>query len=79
MLKKRFVRFDEVLAQLPSWGPDTDRDVARYIEGVRNVVRANLYWSFHSERYFGSRHKEVSETHIIKVLSKPSYLNHAVC
>lgn len=34
------------LAELPSWGKKVDREVQRYVQGVKNVVMANLNWRF---------------------------------
>ena len=32
------------LAGLPSWGEDVDAEVQRYVQGVMDVVLANLNW-----------------------------------
>lgn len=32
------------LADLPSWGEDVDAQVQTYIEGLQNVVLANIHW-----------------------------------
>ena len=74
MLDERYHAFDTVIASLPSWGEAIDNDVQTYVEGVRNVVRANLNWSFRTERYFGKRKDEVKSTCLIEVLRDPMYL-----
>lgn len=33
-----------VLADLPQWGETIDSQVQKYIQGVQNVVLANLNW-----------------------------------
>ncbi|KAJ7116265.1 terpenoid synthase [Mycena crocata] len=44
---------------LPSWGDILDPQVAVYVEGLGNWVRANDCWSFESERYFGKGGLEI--------------------
>jgi hypothetical protein len=34
------------MAALPQWGEKIDRQVQTYIQGVQNVVRANLNWRY---------------------------------
>ncbi|KAL2844769.1 terpene synthase metal binding domain protein [Aspergillus pseudoustus] len=67
MLLARYRDWYLALAELPSWGEDVDLQVQVYIEGVRGVVRANLGWSFRSQRYFGEMAAEVRRTGVIKV------------
>ncbi|KAJ0427021.1 terpene synthase metal binding domain protein [Aspergillus carlsbadensis] len=67
MLLARYRDWYLALAELPSWGEDVDVQVQEYIEGVRSVVRANLGWSFRSQRYFGERAAEVRRSGIVKV------------
>ena len=40
----RYNEWDEVVANLPSWGPEVDPIVARYIEISRISVVANVEW-----------------------------------
>ena len=37
-------------ANLPSWGPDVDRQVKEYVEGLAQWVRGHDDWSFESQR-----------------------------
>lgn len=39
-------------ADLPSWDPETDRQVQEYVNGLAYWVRGNDDWSFESQRYF---------------------------
>ncbi|KAI0333184.1 terpenoid synthase [Cubamyces sp. BRFM 1775] len=55
---------------LPSWGSKVDSDLARYIEGIANWVRANDCWSFESQRYFGKDGLEVMERRWLALLPK---------
>ncbi|KAL2813229.1 terpene synthase metal binding domain protein [Aspergillus granulosus] len=68
MLAVRYRDWYLALAQLPSWSEDVDAQVQEYVEGVRGVVRANLGWSFRSQRYFGEMGPEVRRTGKVKVM-----------
>ncbi|KZP33092.1 terpenoid synthase [Athelia psychrophila] len=39
---------------VPSWGKDTDRQVAAYVDGLGQWIRGHDEWNFESGRYFGS-------------------------
>ncbi|KAL3482851.1 terpene synthase metal binding domain protein [Aspergillus germanicus] len=67
MLLERYRDWYLALAELPSWGEDVDVQVQEYIEGVRSVVRANLGWSFRSQRYFGEMAAEVRRSGVVTV------------
>ena len=49
-------------SRLPSWGPQINADVAKYIEATGHWIRGNLDWSFASERYFGPEHLTIQRT-----------------
>ncbi|KAF9648811.1 terpenoid synthase [Thelephora ganbajun] len=53
--------------KLPSWGPDLDRDVSRYVDAIGHWVVGNLCWSFETPRYFGSALEDVKRTRIVKL------------
>ncbi|KAJ8120501.1 hypothetical protein ONZ43_g2806 [Nemania bipapillata] len=44
MLDSRYERWEKAVSEVPDWGEDVNKDVKRYIQGVADVVRANLYW-----------------------------------
>lgn len=44
MLESRYERWEEAIHAVPNWGGEINRDVEKYIQGVADVVRANLYW-----------------------------------
>lgn len=46
LLQERYLRWDVVEARVRSWGEEVDIQVARYIEGIKCVVKANLYWRY---------------------------------
>ncbi|KIY47372.1 terpenoid synthase [Fistulina hepatica ATCC 64428] len=58
-------RFVTERTQLPSWGPEIDRDVNVYVEGLASWIVGSLHWSFESERYFGKRGHDVKNTRIV--------------
>ncbi|KAI9654409.1 MAG: hypothetical protein M1831_005375 [Alyxoria varia] len=68
LLHERYHEWYATLAQMPSWGGNIDFQVQRYIQGVQNVVLANLNWSFRSSRYFGANKDIVRTTGFIDVL-----------
>ena len=44
--KSSIQRFETVRKELPSWGPELDRDVEVYIEGLQNWIVGKLVFSF---------------------------------
>lgn len=56
--------------RLPSWGEPIDSQVARYVHGLGNWVRANDQWSFESQRYFGTKGLEILNHRVVKLLPK---------
>jgi hypothetical protein len=74
LLEQRYIQWDQAIHHLPSWGADIDGEVRRYIDGIQNVVQANITWSFRSERYLGKNALEVRRTRKIDVMTTPPYL-----
>lgn len=60
-------RFIAERKKLPSWGPELDRDVNRYIDGISHWVVGNLFWSFETPRYFGPALEDVKRTQVVKL------------
>lgn len=46
LLRERYRRWDIVEGGVRSWGEEVDAQVARYIEAIKCVVKANLYWRY---------------------------------
>lgn len=44
LLEERYLQWDQTIECVPSWGPDIDLQVRRYIEGIQNIVQANISW-----------------------------------
>jgi len=70
MCKQSIDRFNEERACLPSWGPEIDRDVAIYVDGLANWIVGSLHWSFESERYFGKSGRQVKATRVVDLLPR---------
>jgi hypothetical protein len=56
------------------WDNPTAAAVEEYVEGFRNAVQANLYWSLRSDRFFGAATEEVKKTRRVNVMVCPKYL-----
>ncbi|KAJ3793697.1 isoprenoid synthase domain-containing protein [Lentinula aff. detonsa] len=70
LCKQSIDRFMNDRAQLPSWGPEIDRQVKIYIDGLEDWMVGSLHWSFESERYFGKGGRHVKKTRVINLLPK---------
>ncbi|KAI8953296.1 isoprenoid synthase domain-containing protein [Xylaria longipes] len=75
MLNSRYERWENAVRAVPNWGESINHHVDRYIRGVADVVRANLYWSFKSERYLGKDGATVRQTRSVQVLRSPAFLH----
>lgn len=75
LITVRHQRLETTIAQLPSWGAVVDREVLRYVQAIKDVVKANLYWTFKSGRFFSEAQKaQATTTGRLDVLAEPSYL-----
>lgn len=63
-------RFLSQYGNLPTWGPAIDAQVARYLHGIGNWVRANDVWSFESQRYFGLDGLHVERSRLVTLLPR---------
>ncbi|KAJ6526274.1 isoprenoid synthase domain-containing protein [Mycena vulgaris] len=55
-------------ASLPSWGPEVDAMVERYVEGLEAWIVGSLHWSFMTERYFGKSAANVKNTRLVSLI-----------
>lgn len=60
--------FFECRKVIPSWGPEIDRQVALYVQGLEDWIIANGVWSFETKRYFGEEAQLVRKTRQVKLL-----------
>ncbi|KAF9479291.1 terpenoid synthase [Pholiota conissans] len=60
--------FNENKKNVPSWGPEIDDMVSRYIQGLQDWIVGSLHWSFQTHRYFGKEGQEVKKHRMVKLL-----------
>ena len=70
---EQMARFEQARRDLPSWGPEIDRDVAVYVLGLQDWMVGSLHWSFDTGRYFGEEGPEIKSHRVVTLLpQKPS-------
>jgi len=86
MWKQTLEKFMEDEKKLPSWGPEVDDMVQKYVSGLRDwcvgyvffpnvrvpilINDRSLYWSFRTHRYFGRDGQNVIKHRTVKLISK---------
>ena len=70
LCKQTIDAFVENQRNLPSFGPELDRDVALYVQGMQDWIVGSLHWSFMTERYFGKSGAQVKKHRIVKLLPR---------
>ncbi|KAF2761567.1 terpenoid synthase [Pseudovirgaria hyperparasitica] len=74
-IDKRYSDLRKAASLVPLWGTPVTAEVEKYIQGIRNVIKANLYWSFGSHRYLSEEQKKRWRSRgEIEVLANPQYL-----
>ena len=63
-------KFLDGLKRLPSFGPEVDKQLHEYIEGLANWPRCNDCWNFESGRYFGTKGREIQKSRYVPLLPK---------
>lgn len=58
-------QFEADKSGLPSWGPNADAEVARYVKLMQDMVAGYMKWAFESPRYFGDAAPEVKRTRVV--------------
>ncbi|KAH9006423.1 terpenoid synthase [Lactarius hatsudake] len=67
-LEARFMDLYE--NKIPKFGEPVDTELAVYVDGLGNWVRASDQWGFESERYFGKKGPEIEKTRWVTLLPK---------
>ncbi|KAF8266732.1 terpenoid synthase [Lactarius quietus] len=67
-LESKFMDLYET--KIPKFGEPVDTELAQYVDGIGNIVRANYQWSFETERYFGKSGPEIEKTRWVTLLPK---------
>ncbi|KAF8636914.1 hypothetical protein AX17_003165 [Amanita inopinata Kibby_2008] len=70
MCKQSIDRFNQERTTLPTWGPEIDRDVAIYVEGLADWIVGSLHWSFETERYFGKSGRDIKKDRTVHLLPR---------
>lgn len=70
LCKQTIDAFVENQRSLPSFGPELDRDVAMYVQGLQDWLVGSLHWSFMTKRYFGDAGADVKQHRIVKLLPR---------
>jgi len=55
---------------LPSWGPEVDEAVSRYVTDLECLVSGGIEWCFSGPRYFGDPAEEVRKTRGVALVGK---------
>ena len=68
MLAQRVEDYIELKSRLPSFGPDVDLELARYLHALENFVQGTVLWYYLSPSKFEQSH--ISFTTLTIVLSR---------
>ena len=63
-------KFQAQYRALPSWGPTVDLKVKAYAERLAYFIRGIDCWAFETERYFGTKGREIQKRRIVELLPK---------
>lgn len=74
LIDHRLARMAQLTSNLPSWGGNIDGEVAIYVTAIKNMIAANVHWSFHTQRYFGKVDSEVQKSRIVDLMVAPPYM-----
>lgn len=72
MIHTRMDEYQKAKAQLRSFGPELDAQIAQYIQGIEYCVQGSIDWTFMTPRYFGADAKKVRETHVVEIVTPQS-------
>ena len=68
LCKASIDRFETDRKTLPSWGPEIDRDVQAYVQGLQDWIVGSLHWSFDTTRYFAHDGARVKKERVVRLL-----------
>lgn len=72
-IARRSWLLEQAVEKVSSWKTPWQRESMRYVQGVKDVIKANLYWSFHSDRFLSDEQKiRLLTTDMVKVSALPS-------
>ena len=71
-IARRSWLLEQAVEKVSSWKTPWQRESMRYVQGVKDVIKANLYWSFHSDRFLSDEQKiRLLTTDMVKVSALP--------
>lgn len=70
MLKKSIESYLVVEKKLPSWTPEIDEDLHRYLQGLRDCIIGAIHWLYETDRYFGDKGEDVRKFGWVFLLAK---------
>lgn len=74
-IERRSLLLEQAVEKVSSWRTPWQRESMRYVQGVKDVIKANLYWSFHSDRFLSDEQKiRLLTTDMVEVSALPSHL-----
>jgi hypothetical protein len=77
-IERRSSLLERAIEEVSSWDSPWQNESMRYVQGVRDVIRANLYWSFHSDRFLSDEQKiRLLTTDMVEVSASSSHLCNA--
>lgn len=69
-IERRSLLLEQAIGEICNWKTPWRNECMRYIQGIENVIRANLYWSFHSDRFLSDEQKNrLLTTRVLSVSS----------
>ncbi|KAI0066962.1 terpenoid synthase [Artomyces pyxidatus] len=69
-LEAEFMELYEQVPKLLKFGEPVDSELAVYVDGLGNWVRASDQWGFESERYFGKKAPEIQKRRWVTLMPK---------
>jgi hypothetical protein len=56
-IDRRLLNLEQAIEKMANWKMPWQNQCIRYLQGIRDVIKANLYWSFHSDRFLSEDQK----------------------
>ncbi|KAF8674684.1 hypothetical protein RHS04_07276 [Rhizoctonia solani] len=78
LTRQRLDDYVAAKAQLPSFGPGLDEQVAQYLKGIEYCVQGFIEWTFLTPRYFGNEALHVKETGVVNLMAPITLEAHVV-
>lgn len=74
-IRQKSLLLEHAIEEVSGWASPWQYESMRYVQGVKDVIKANLYWSLHSDRFLSNEQKiRLQTTSMIEVSASPSYL-----